>query len=191
MLQTFEAHWVAFALALIIGLLVAWWLFGRGSRDTRQRSRGPDVLDEGAAPAQRNQSLIDAPSAVRAASFADTGPDIFGGIGEVFAAAATSEVVDAEPDEPVAAPPPAPAAAGEPDDLRRIKGVGPKLVALLHSLGVTRYAQIAAWTEADIDGMDARLGTFAGRIRRDSWVEQAKFLASGDTAGFEAKFGKL
>ena len=191
MLQTFEAHWVAFALALIIGLLVAWWLFGRGSRDTRQRSRGPDVLDEGAAPAQRNQSLIDAPSAVRAASFADTGPDIFGGIGEVFAAAATSEVVDAEPDEPVAAPPPAPAAAGEPDDLRRIKGVGPKLVALLHSLGVTRYAQIAAWTEADIDRIDPQLGAFAGRIRRDSWVDQAKFLAAGDTAGFEAKFGKL
>ena len=190
MLQTFEAHWVAFALALIIGLLVAWWLFGRGSRDTRQRSRGPDVLDEGAAPAQRNQALIDAPSAVRAASFADTGPDIFGGIGEVFAAAATSEVVDAEPKE-AEAPPPPPAAAGEPDDLRRIKGVGPKLVALLHSLGVTRYAQIAAWTDADIDGMDAKLGTFAGRIRRDSWVEQAKFLAAGDTAGFEGKFGKL
>jgi predicted flap endonuclease-1-like 5' DNA nuclease len=193
-LQTFEAHWVAFALALIIGLLVAWWLFGRGSRDTRQRSRGPDVLDEGAAPAQRNQALIDAPSAVKAASYADTGPDIFGGIGEVFAAAATSEVVDAEPRE-TEAPPPAPApptpAAGEPDDLRRIKGVGPKLVALLHSLGVTRYAQIAAWTDADIDSMDARLGTFAGRIRRDNWVEQAKFLAAGDAAGFERKFGKL
>lgn len=187
MLQTIEANWVAFALALVIGLLVAWWLFGRGSRDTRQRSRGPDVLDEGAAPAQRNQALIDAPSAVRAASYADTGPDIFGGIGEVFAAAATSEVADAEPPAAPAAAPP----AGEADDLRRIKGVGPKLVALLHSLGVTRYAQIAAWTDADIDRVDAQLGTFAGRIRRDSWVEQAKLLAADDRAGFEAKFGKL
>ena len=192
MLQTIEANWIAFALALVIGLLVAWWLFGRGSRE-RERSYRPDVLDEGAAPAQRNQALIDQPSAVRAASFADTGPDIMGGIGEVFAAAATSEVVDAEPPAapPPAPPPPAFAATGDADDLRKIKGVGPKLVALLQSLGVTTFAQIAAWTDADIDTIDAQLGTFAGRIRRDSWVEQAKLLAAGDTAGFEGKFGKL
>jgi predicted flap endonuclease-1-like 5' DNA nuclease len=195
MLQTIEANWVAFALALVIGLLVAWWLFGRGSRGSRERSYAPDVLDEGAAPAQRNQALIDQPSAVRAASFADTGPDIMGGIGEVFAAAATSEVVDAEPaaeaPPPAAPPSPAFAATGDADDLRKIKGVGPKLVALLQSLGVTTFAQVAAWTDADIDRIDAQLGTFAGRIRRDSWVEQAKFLAAGDTTGFEGKFGKL
>lgn len=191
MLQTIEANWIAFALALVIGLLVAWWLFGRGSRDTRQRTHRPDVLDEGAAPAQRNQSLIDAPSAVRAASFADTGPSIMGGIGEVVAAATTSEVVDAEPAAaPSPAPPPAPSPA-EGDDLRKIKGVGPKLVALLQSLGVTTFAQIAGWTDADIDRVDAQLGTFAGRIRRDNWVEQARFLAAGDTAGFEGRFGKL
>ena len=201
MLQTIEANWIAFALALVIGLLVAWWLFGRGSRDTRQRSHRPDVLDEGAAPAARNQALIDAPSAVTAASFADTGPSVMGGMGEVIAAAAASEVVDAEaapapehsPTIPAPAPQPAPVAApsGAADDLRRIKGVGPKLVALLNSLGVTTYAQIAGWTDADIDRFDAQLGTFAGRIRRDSWVEQARFLAAGDTAGFEGKFGKL
>jgi predicted flap endonuclease-1-like 5' DNA nuclease len=191
MMQTIEANWVAFALALVIGLLVAWWLFGRGSRDTRQRSHRPDVLDEGAAPAQRNQALIDSPSAVRAASLADTGPTILGGLGEVFAAAATSEVADAAP-EAETPPPPAPEpVAGEADDLRRIKGVGPKLVALLHGLGITRFAEIAGWTEADIDRVDAQLGTFAGRIRRDSWVAQARFLAAGDTAGFESQFGKL
>lgn len=196
MLQTIEANWIAFALALVIGLLVAWWLFGRGSRDNRQRSHRPDVLDEGAAPAARNQALIDAPSAVTAAAFADTGPSVMGGLGEVIAAAAASEVVDAEEEQsappPAASPAPAPApVAGGADDLRRIKGVGPKLAALLQTLGVTSYAQIAAWTDADIDRVDAQLGTFAGRIRRDSWVEQAKFLAAGDTAGFEGRFGKL
>jgi predicted flap endonuclease-1-like 5' DNA nuclease len=190
MLQTIEANWIAFALALVIGLLVAWWLFGRGSRDTRERNRSPDVLDEGAAPAQRNQALIDAPSAVTAASYADTGPAIFGGIGEVVAAAATSEVAGAVPPVADEAPPPA-APANQADDLRRIKGVGPKLVTLLEGLGVTTYAQIAAWTEVDIDRIDPQLGTFAGRIRRDNWVEQAKFLAAGDAAGFEARFGKL
>lgn len=84
-----------------------------------------------------------------------------------------------------------PAAVGEPDDLRQIKGVGPKLNGLLVGLGITRYDQIAAWTGQEIAAVDAHLGTFKGRITRDNWIEQATFLASGDTAGFEAKFGKL
>ena len=65
------------------------------------------------------------------------------------------------------------------------------MLTLLHSLGITRYQQIASWTDADLDELDTKLGSFAGRPRRDSWVEQAKFLASGDTGGYEAKFGKL
>lgn len=186
MVQMIEANWLAFAIVLMIALLVAWWIFARGSGDSRERHRAPDALDEGAPPAQRNQALIDAPSA---AAFADTGPGIFAGMGEVIAVAARDETENAFaaelPRETVAQ------AAGEADDLRKIKGVGPKLVTLLASLGVTRFAQIAEWTDADIDRMDARLGTFAGRIRRDNWVEQAKFLAAGDVAGFEGKFGKL
>lgn len=82
-------------------------------------------------------------------------------------------------------------AASSGDDLTRIKGLGPKLAALLRSLGVTGFAQIAAWSDADIDRIDAQLGTFAGRIRRDNWVDQAKFLAAGDRTGFEGQFGKL
>jgi predicted flap endonuclease-1-like 5' DNA nuclease len=65
------------------------------------------------------------------------------------------------------------------------------LQTLLHALGVTSYAQIAAWNEEDIDRIDAQLGTFEGRIRRDSWIEQAKLLAAGDMAGFAGKFGNL
>ncbi|HWJ69677.1 MAG TPA: hypothetical protein VNS79_06505 [Sphingobium sp.] len=84
-----------------------------------------------------------------------------------------------------------PAAAGEPDDLRRIKGLGPKLNGLLAGLGITRYDQIAGWGDREIALVDAQLGNFKGRIVRDNWVEQAKFLASGDADGFEAKFGKL
>jgi len=105
------------------------------------------------------------------------------GIGEVVAVAAQDEV------EEVEAARAAPGAAA--DDLRRIKGVGPKLVTLLRGMGITTFAQIAAWSEDDIDRIDARLGSFAGRIRRDSWVEQAKLLAAGDVTGFEARFGKV
>jgi predicted flap endonuclease-1-like 5' DNA nuclease len=77
------------------------------------------------------------------------------------------------------------------DDLTRIKGVGPKLSRLLGELGVTSYSQIAGWSEADIAAIDASLGSFAGRPTRDSWVEQAALLMGGDTAAYEAKFGKL
>ena len=188
MVQMIEANWLALGLVLVIGLLVAWWIFARTTAP-RERHRAPDALDEGAAPAQRNQALIDAPSAVTTASLADTGPGIFAGAGEVIAVAAQDEVAAASapelPRETIAE------VGGEADDLRRIKGLGPKLVTLLAGLGVTRFAQIAAWDDAEIERIDAQLGTFKGRIRRDSWVEQARFLAAGDVAGFEGKFGKL
>ncbi|HCF24322.1 MAG TPA: hypothetical protein DER67_02060 [Novosphingobium sp.] len=80
---------------------------------------------------------------------------------------------------------------GAADDLSRIKGLGPKLQALLPTLGLSTYAQIAALTEADLAELDGKLGAFAGRPAKDSWVEQAKYLAAGDVAGFEGKFGKV
>jgi predicted flap endonuclease-1-like 5' DNA nuclease len=105
------------------------------------------------------------------------------------------EPIAVEPVEVVETEAPAPVAAGTPeagkDDLLRMKGVGPKLKALLHELGITRFAQIAAWTDTDIAAIDARLGNFKGRPIRDQWVDQAKFLAAGDIAGFEAHYGKL
>jgi predicted flap endonuclease-1-like 5' DNA nuclease len=83
------------------------------------------------------------------------------------------------------------AAQGAPDNLRQLKGVGPKLVERLTELGITRIDQIARWTEADAAKVDAHLGAFQGRIARDYWIDQARFLAAGDIAGFEARFGKL
>jgi predicted flap endonuclease-1-like 5' DNA nuclease len=84
----------------------------------------------------------------------------------------------------------APASAQSGDDLTRIKGLGPKIATILQAQGITEYAQIAAWDDAEIDRIDALLDRFAGRIHRDSWVDQAKLLSSGDEAGFVQKFGK-
>ena len=92
---------------------------------------------------------------------------------------------------PVAAQDEAPPPASDASDLARIKGVGPKLIAQLHELGVTRIAQVAQWDAAEIARIDAQLGRFAGRIERDDWVGQARLLETGDTAGFEDQFGKL
>ena len=62
------------------------------------------------------------------------------------------------------------------DDLRRIRGIGPKIEAQCHQLGIYSYAQIAAWTAEDIAHIDAQLRGFEGRASRDDWVSEAKVL---------------
>jgi len=77
------------------------------------------------------------------------------------------------------------------DELTRIKGLGPKAAAMLNGLGIQRYAQLADLDPGQAAELDARLGAFKGRLERDRWIEQARLLEQNDTAGFEAKFGKL
>lgn len=68
----------------------------------------------------------------------------------------------------------------QPDDLKRISGIGPKLEAVLNGLGIWTYAQIAAWTPAEVAWIDDYL-SFKGRIGRDGWIKQAKALAGTET----------
>lgn len=153
----------------LAALAVLVWVISRSTRRARvvaDDSGTPlarDVLAEGAAPAPRNQALIDAPRVIEPAApvLPEAGPETV--------------------------PTPAPSPAG--DDLTRIKGLGPKIAALLGEFGITRFAQIAAWSPEEIEQIDAKLGRFAGRITRDQWVEQAKLLAAGDENGFTARFG--
>ena len=65
------------------------------------------------------------------------------------------------------------------DDLSKLSGVGPVLVKKLADAGITRFAQIAAWTAEDIAEFDEKLN-FKGRIERDDWVAQAKALINGE-----------
>ncbi|RCW85849.1 hypothetical protein [Paracoccus lutimaris] len=90
---------------------------------------------------------------------------------------------------PKAAAKPKPAAgkktkAAPPDDLKRIKGIGPKLSDWLHENGVTRYAQIAAWDAAAVADFAHRMGRMGGRIEADDWVGQARLLAAGGETEF-------
>ncbi|MFO1106824.1 MAG: NADH-quinone oxidoreductase subunit NuoE [Amaricoccus sp.] len=70
-----------------------------------------------------------------------------------------------------------------PDDLTLIKGIGPKLEAMLHGLGYYHFDQIAGWSEAEVAWVDENLEGFKGRVSRDRWVEQARELAAGAPAG--------
>jgi predicted flap endonuclease-1-like 5' DNA nuclease len=64
------------------------------------------------------------------------------------------------------------------DDLTRLTGIGPKLAAALTSRGVTRFAQIAAWTDEEIAVLDREM-RLMGRIAREAWVAQALRLSAG------------
>lgn len=68
---------------------------------------------------------------------------------------------------------------GKADDLKRIKGVGPKLERLCHELGFFHFEQIAGWGPEEVAWVDANLKGFKGRVSRDNWVEQARALAAG------------
>lgn len=66
----------------------------------------------------------------------------------------------------------------QPDDLKAIGGIGPKLEKVLNELGIWTYGQVAALQPAELAWLDDHLG-FAGRIGRDDWVGQAKALSAG------------
>jgi len=75
-----------------------------------------------------------------------------------------------------AAPTPAEDTAGA-DDLRRIKGIGPKIAGILADLGIRRFDQIAAWSPENVDWINAHL-KFKGRVEREQWIAQARALIS-------------
>jgi predicted flap endonuclease-1-like 5' DNA nuclease len=164
MSQVFNAYWPVILVALLIGLLAGYLIFR-----PRQRVR---LSDSG--PVRPHMAVT---HSAEGHGVADAG------------AAATSDVVGQILEAPVHA-----SLAGkvEPaDDLEQLKGVGPKLAAMLRAHGLTRFDQIARLNESELSRLDADLGPFRGRMARDRIVEQADYLARGDLDGFERRFGKL
>lgn len=107
------------------------------------------------------------------------------GVADEVATAAT-DVAGAMLDVAVRKPP-----AGPADDLRLLKGVGPKFVARLNELGITRFDQLAGLNANEVAHLDERMGPFQGRLARDRVIEQADLLARRDVETFEERFGKL
>lgn len=113
-----------------------------------------------------------------------------------------SEPVQAPKSDPEPAPEAAPVAGisapakldgprgGEADDLKKIKGVGPKLEALLNRMGFYHYDQVANWSEDEVAWVDENLEGFKGRVSRDDWVAQARTLAGGGETEFSKKVEK-
>ncbi len=187
---------IRFILAFVIGIATAWWIWGRlgeivsdtvdsatdtvgdvasGTVDAAKGAGGAVVGGVAAAGAGAAALASDAKDAAvdTASSVKDAAVDTAG--------SAKAKVQD------VAGKPKIAMAVGDPDDLTRIKGIGPKLNDLCQSLGVQRFDQIAAWKKADVAEVDQYL-KIKGRIDRDEWVKQAKLLAARDDAAHAAKY---
>ncbi|HEY7681138.1 MAG TPA: hypothetical protein VH879_00730 [Gemmatimonadales bacterium] len=60
------------------------------------------------------------------------------------------------------------------DDLKLIHGIGPVLERALHGLGITRFRQIARWSDRDLERIARKLDDSPERIRRDRWMDGAR-----------------
>ena len=170
--------WPAVILGLLVGVLVAillWIGFHRDADEAGPASGAvPQVPEpqEKPAPAKKEKSAEE-PTA--------------GGEEEKSASAARK----AEPAgkaagteaKAEAGPPPALKAlrGGKADDLKQIRGVGPKLEKVLNEMGIWHFDQIASWGSAEVAWMDANLKGFRGRVSRDDWVGQARALTGSDS----------
>ncbi|MEQ1724935.1 MAG: hypothetical protein ABL882_03295 [Sphingopyxis sp.] len=163
-------YWYLCLAALLIGIATAAWIW----LHARVSAPSIDIDDDARSPAPaRLEPAKPVIEAAKPVAFVAPVPE-------------PTPVVAPSEERPAIA-----AAVGAADDLTLIKGVGPKLNALLISLGVTRFDQIAAWGVSEIGEVDRFLGSFKGRIGRDAWVEQAGLLSRGDHAAFAAKFGEV
>ncbi|WP_300542502.1 50S ribosomal protein L21 [Maricaulis sp.] len=91
------------------------------------------------------------------------------------AAAPKAEVKTAAPKK--AAPKKAAAKAAN-DDLTQLTGIGPALATKLNEAGVTSFAQIAAWTDADMDALGETITGLKAKAEKNDWINAAKALAS-------------
>ena len=114
MIDMLEANWLVYGGVALLALLIAWRLLARSGKRTRVREYQPDVLDEGVAPAARNQALIDAAPAAQVV-LPPVMSDALGGMGEIVARAAQAEVKAARAVEVVAPPLPPPTPAPVPE----------------------------------------------------------------------------
>ncbi|WP_157792205.1 helix-hairpin-helix domain-containing protein [Pseudooceanicola marinus] len=190
---TGQALGAALALALLIGLtaplgflgaLVLAVLVGAGLVIGLQRFVCQDNAGQGPVATAGTQAAdaVAAPRGeVQPGPAARKAPEAEG-IAAPVATRAEAAPEDAEA-APAAAKPSAAAPAATPDDLQQLKGVGPKLAEALAAAGITRFDQIAAWTEADLAWVDENVKGARGRASRDGWIAQAQELSAANGAG--------
>lgn len=196
--------WGLLILAALVGLLAGWILWGRrgaaGAADDVARLRADLAActakssDLAAQLVSAQSEKAEAEARMASAMVAEAAATVSAALSHAAAPAPLAAMAAPVAPPAAVAPPIAPVAAaavakpqsltaargGKPDDLKLIKGIGPKLEILCNRLGFYHFDQIAAWTAAEIAWVDDNLEGFKGRVSRDNWVAQARALASGN-----------
>ena len=159
MVYLFFQTWIWLLIAAAMGLLVGWLIWGRSP--SANCSGLQTALDE----CRRRCSELESQSR----------------------AAQGAAPAGAEPPDEKARLGFLDAPQGEPDDLKRISGVGTVLEKTLNELGIFHFRQIADFNKETIDWIDDYL-SFSGRIERENWVGQAKKLADGESTEFSNRY---
>lgn len=173
---------------LFLGLVTCWllgsllvWLVCEGQQEAwTARAQGHATMPL-AAPLEAAAAPVPVPVPAPSAAAGNRMPIVAGALPGVKAEPSKAVEVAAPKAEAAAPTKAAGKTRAKPvaDDLRRIKGVGPKLAERLRKSGVTRFEQIAAWDAKTIAEQGKRLGRHGGRVEADDWVGQARILAAG------------
>ena len=148
-----------------------------GETDYSRRQRTPDAASSVPPPSptpSQPPPASPAPPSAQQPKSADA-PRPFG-VAPQTAAAVTAAVAATAEKQPAATT----IIPANADRLHRILGINADVERLLMTNGVTRFAQIASWSPADIERFDILMGR-PGRIAKENWVEQAKVLARSST----------
>jgi predicted flap endonuclease-1-like 5' DNA nuclease len=191
--------WLLLLLAALIGLLTGWIIWGRRSETEvihtgEAEQLGMELDDCRALHADKDARISDleaqlanmrsaAPvaTAVAAQVKASADPENLDFDGDGLVEGGDVGVKPATLDAP---------RGGAADDLKQIKGIGPKMEKLCNKLGFWHFDQIANWSTAEVGWVDANLEGFKGRVTRDTWVVQATLLAAGGETEFSKKVAK-
>ena len=165
-------YWPVLLVGVLIGAIVGYLVFRprqhvRLSDDTPLRPHMPATPHKAAAAMRDGEGRGLAAEAAAAAS-------------DVAGAVLSARVHDQLP-----------GATGTPDDLQKLKGVGPKFASMLAARRIIRFDQLSRQSPGQVETLDAEMGPFCGRFARDRIIEQADYLARGDLDGYQAKFGML
>lgn len=168
MIVLWNEYWPVILAGLLIGVIVGYLIFHPRQRVSLSNDtpvRPHMTATAGQPPRARGQGI------------ADEAPRATGDVAGLILSADVSAQL--------------PAAVGEPDNLQALKGVGPKLAAMLNAQGLTSFEQLASLSPGQVEAIDVGLGAFRGRMSRDRVVEQARYLARGDLDGYSRNFGAL
>lgn len=190
MLYLFIQTWIWILAAGLLGLLVGWWIWGRGAAAASPDDADRKRLEQQLADCRARCESLESRSQPGAGAMPEPEP----APASESAAAPTDDEIVGDKQETSLSEDWRPSGLSAPrdgtaDDLKRIRGIGPVIERTLNELGIFHFDQIAAFDDDNIRWVDNYIA-FPGRILREQWVSQAAELAGGGQTEFSNRYDR-